>query len=263
MFTILFLGDVVGRPGRKVLTEHLGQLRAEHKPDLVIVNGENSAGGLGIDPTTSKEIFAAGADLITTGNHIWNRKEFIPVLEKQSDRILRPINFAPGAPGTGALRWRSPSGVEVGVINAMGRIFMTELLDCPFRSVEQALENELAGCQILFLDFHGEATSEKVAMAHFLDGRVTAVVGTHTHVQTADERIFPKGLAYISDVGMCGPSDGIIGVEAAPVVEKFLSGRPMRFEVSNGAPMINGVVIACDETTGKASSIARINLTYR
>ena len=262
MFKILFLGDVVGRPGRKVLKERVAELKQEFNPDLIIANGENSAGGLGIDPNTSREIFDSGVQLITSGNHIWNRREFIPVLDKQADKILRPINFPQGAPGKGSLVWISPAGVKVGLINAMGRIFMGELLDCPFRTTEAALENELKKCDLIFIDFHAEATSEKMAAAHFFDGRAAVLVGTHTHVQTADERIFPNGLAYISDVGMCGPSDGIIGVEAEPVIEKFLSGRPSRFEVANGAPMINAVVVTCDPANKSATAIERVNRIY-
>ena len=262
MFKILFLGDVVGRPGRKVLKDQLGGLQREFAADMTIVNGENSAGGLGIDPETCAEIFSAGANVITTGNHIWNRKEFIPTLEAERHRVLRPVNFPEGAPGAGYCVWTSPAGIKVGVINAMGRIFMTELLDCPFRAVERVVENDLKDCDLIFLDFHGEATSEKIAMAFFLDKRIAVQVGTHTHVQTADNRIFPGGLAFISDVGMCGPSDGVIGVAFPAVVQKFMSARPTRFEVASGAPMINAVIVECDEKTKKALSIERIYRQY-
>ncbi|MFN8389462.1 MAG: TIGR00282 family metallophosphoesterase [Bdellovibrionota bacterium] len=261
MFKILFLGDVVGRPGRKVVKDHLRELQQEFAPDLTIVNGENSAGGIGIDAACADEIFTAGAHLITTGNHIWGRKEFIPYLEKNRARVIRPVNYAPGAPGEGYCTWTSPSGVKVGVLNAMGRIFMGELLDCPFRGVDAALE-KLSDCALVFLDFHAEATSEKIAMARYLDGRVAVQVGTHTHVQTADEQILPNGLAYITDVGMCGPYGGVIGMGHEAVIQKFISGRPSRFDVADGEVVLNGVIVECDEVAGKALSISRINRRY-
>ncbi len=258
LYRILFLGDVVGKPGRKILRDHLRKFISELNPSLTIVNGENSAGGLGIDPATTEEIFSAGAQVITTGNHVWNRREFHSVLERESHRVIRPINYAEGAPGKGWCIWEDQAGVRVGVVNAMGRIFMTDLLDCPFRSLDRVLQSELADVDLVFLDFHGEATSEKVAMGLYVDGRVAAVVGTHTHVQTADERILPKGTAYISDAGMCGPRDGVIGMEGGAVVEKFVSGRPVRFEVAKGVSMINGVIIDCDPKERRAVKIERL-----
>ncbi len=262
MYRILFLGDVVGKPGRRVLKDNLKSLSAEFSPNLIIGNGENSAGGLGIDPGTTEELFSAGIQVITTGNHVWNRREFVPVLQRESHRIVRPANFAPGAPGKGWCIWEGSDGVKVGVLNVEGRVFMTDLLDCPFRTADAILANELAGVDLVFLDFHAEATSEKVAAGHYFDGRVTAIVGTHTHVQTADERIFPKGLAYITDVGMCGPRDGVIGMSAEPVLEKFLSGLPSKFDVSKGATMINGVVIDFDSAARRATAIQRVNRSY-
>jgi metallophosphoesterase (TIGR00282 family) len=262
MLRILFLGDVVGRPGRKVLKNHLRGIQSEFAVDLTIVNGENSAGGLGIDPTTSEEIFAAGAQIITTGNHVWGRKEFVPYLVKQSTRVIRPLNYAGAAPGQGFCRWTAPSGVTVGIVNAMGRIFMNELLDCPFRTITHVLEKELSDCDLIFLDFHAEATSEKLAMAYFLDGKIAVQVGTHTHVQTADNRVLPGGLAYISDVGMCGPRDGVIGMDKDAVIEKFRTGRPNRFEVADGTQMINAVIVDCDEQAKRAVAIERLNRIY-
>ena len=262
MLRILFLGDIVGKPGRKVLKDHLPELKTEFKPDLIIANGENSAGGLGIDPSTTQEIFSAGAQIITTGNHVWNRRDFLPVLEKEAHRVIRPANYAPGAPGKGTCIWESPEGVKVGIVNAMGRIFMGDLLDCPFRLMDKIIHEDFAACDLIFLDFHAEATSEKVAMSQYLSGRIAVMVGTHTHVQTADERVYANGLAYISDVGMCGPRDSVIGMESGAVVERFISGRPAKFEVAGGPPMINGVVVDCDPAAKKAVSIQRINRVY-
>jgi len=258
LYRILFLGDIVGKPGRKILRDQLRRLAEGIKPSLIIANGENSAGGLGIDPSTTEEIFSAGVQVITTGNHVWNRREFHPVLEREKHRVIRPINYAEGAPGRGWCVWKGEDGVQVGIVNAMGRIFMTDLLDCPFRALDHVLQTELSAVDLVFLDFHGEATSEKVAMGLYVDGRVTAMVGTHTHVQTADERIFPKGMAYISDVGMCGPRDGVIGMDGPAVVEKFVTGRPVRFEVAKGPSMINGVIIDCDPKTKRAVAIERL-----
>ncbi len=258
MFRLLFLADIVGRPGRRAVRDILPALKAEFSPDLVIANGENSAGGLGIDAGTAKEIFAAGVDIITTGNHVWNKKEVGALLSGESHRLLRPINFATGAPGVGACQYLSPEGVKIVIVNAMGRVFMNDLLDCPFQAIESLLCSELCQNAIIFIDFHAEATSEKIAMAHFLDGRVAALVGTHTHVQTADERVFPKGLAYISDVGMCGPTNGVIGVNADAIVHRFRTGLPMRFAVADGPSSVNGVVIDCDPETKVALAIKRI-----
>ncbi len=258
MVRILFLADVVGRPGRRAVRAQLPLLRAEYKPDLVIVNGENAAGGLGIDFGTAKELFGAGTDVMTTGNHVWNKKEANELVEVERRRLLRPLNFAPGAPGVGVCEWSTPGGARVVVMNVMGRIFMTDLLDCPFRAADTVLDALPSPRPIVFIDFHGEATSEKIAFAYHVDGRATVVVGTHTHVQTADERILPGGTGYISDVGMCGPSDGVIGVDAPSVVQRFLTGRPMRFDVAEGPTMVNGVVADCDEATGRAVRLERI-----
>ncbi len=258
-FKLLFLGDVVGKVGRKALSVSVPELRRRFSPDVVIANGENSAGGLGIDPGTAEEIYRSGVDLITTGNHIWNKKEVFPYIDKNQDRIIRPLNFAPGGPGKGFMKWTSPAGVKVGVINAIGRVFMPDLADCPFRAIEKVLANELSDCKVVLVDFHAEATSEKVAMGYFLDGKVAVVLGTHTHVQTADERVLPKGTAYISDVGMCGPKESVIGVEPELIVQRFYSGVPLRFEVGKGEPMVNGIVVTCNPETGLASEIERIN----
>lgn len=255
---ILFLGDIVGKPGRRAVREHLARLRRDHRADLVIANGENAAGGVGIDPGTADEIFGAGVDVITTGNHIWAKRDVYPYLDKNSHRMVRPYNCAPGAPGAGAIVVSAPDGTKVGVLNLLARVFMPDLVDCPFRAADRALSEDLAGAKVIFVDFHGEATSEKVAMGYYLDGRATVMVGTHTHVQTADERVLPRGLAYISDAGMCGPAESVIGVEVPTVLEKFVGGRPTRFEVAGGAPLLNGVIVSCDPATGRATSITRV-----
>ncbi len=260
MFKILFLGDVVGKVGRRALKDHLAKLKAETNPDLTIVNGENSAGGIGIEPGTATEIFNAGADIITTGNHVWGKREVYPYLDANAHRIVRPHNFAPGAPGKGVTFWTHSDGTKVAVVNLIGRVFMPDLVECPFRAFDALEREELNGCKIVFVDFHGEATSEKVALGYYLDGRATAVVGTHTHVQTADNRVLPGGTAYISDVGMCGPAESVIGVDVDLVIEKFLSGRPVRFDVAGGPPIICGVVVCCDRVSGHAHSIERILL---
>ncbi len=262
MFKILFLADVVGKIGRRALKEHLPAMKDEFAPDLCIVNGENSAGGLGIDPSCAGEIYAAGAEIITTGNHSWGKKTIIPYYEEHQDKILRPHNFAPGAAGTGCLIWTSPKGLKVAVINLIGRVFTGELVDCPFRMADDLLASEAADADLVFIDFHAEATSEKVAFGWHVDGRAHAVVGTHTHVQTADERVLPGGTAYITDVGMCGPYNSVIGVNTEAIVERFKTGRPTKFDVAKGDALINGVSIEFDEAQGKASKIERISRVY-
>ncbi|MCL4167466.1 UNVERIFIED_CONTAM: hypothetical protein GTU68_049932, partial [Idotea baltica] len=210
MIKILFLGDIVGKSGRAIVKKILPELKTELNPSVVIANGENSAGGLGIDIKCAKELYAAGIDIITTGNHIWKKKEIASLLDQEDTRIIRPDNYPPGCPGSGSLVWKSEAGWSLQVINLMGRIFIPEILDCPFQAANRLLAEQSDDIDITFVDFHGEATSEKKAMGYHLDGRVQAVVGTHTHVQTADERILDMGTAYISDVGMCGPGNGVI-----------------------------------------------------
>ncbi|MCC6221754.1 MAG: TIGR00282 family metallophosphoesterase [Deltaproteobacteria bacterium] len=262
MFTLLFLGDVVGKIGRQVLSKHLANLVAHYQADMVIANGENAAGGLGIDASTAGEIFKAGVNIITSGNHIWQKKEVYPYLESNKARILRPLNFPPGAPGAGWLKHQHKSGLEIAVVNLIGRVFMPQLVDCPFRCIGDLLAKELSSSEIIIVDFHAEATSEKVALGYFLDGKVTLVAGTHTHVQTADNRLLPKQTAFISDLGMCGPQESVIGVKSELVVERFLSGLPGKFDVASGNSMINGVVLKINEADGKAISIERIYERY-
>lgn len=258
MITILFLGDVVGRVGRQALKKRLSSLKKEHGVDLAIVNGENSAGGIGIDPGCAEEIFVAGADVITTGNHIWSKREIEGYLNANTHRIIRPANYAEGAPGAGYVVWKASNGVEVGVVNISGRVFMGDLVDCPFKKADEIFSTSLAEVKVKFVDFHAEATSEKVAMAHYLDGRASVVVGTHTHVQTADERILQGGSACITDVGMCGPRDSVIGMQKELVLQRFVTGRPIRFDVAKGEAQINGVLVKVDVSTGKAISIERV-----
>lgn len=259
MTNLLFIGDIVGRPGRDLLRRGLAALASHHNVDLVIANVENSAAGFGVTPTIAEDLFEYGVHVMTGGNHTWDKKEIIPYFDKQP-RMIRPANFPAGAPGLGRYVARAENGVSVAVINAMGRVFMTPL-DDPFKVVLDEIEHVKNDASLIFVDFHAEATSEKVAMGWHLDGRVTAVVGTHTHVQTADERILPKGTAYITDVGMTGPHDSVIGVDRAAIVHRFMTAMPQRFETATENPRLNGVVVRADESTGRAEQITRINLS--
>jgi metallophosphoesterase (TIGR00282 family) len=250
---ILFVGDVVGEPGRRILERRLRPLRDEIDAHLVVVNGENGAAGSGLTPSIAEEIFRAGADVITSGNHIWSRKEILPYLDRQP-RLLRPANYPGPAPGRGACTVSARDGTAVSVLNLIGRVFL-DAVDDPFRAVD-ALLAEAGG--IVLVDFHAEATSEKVAFGWYLDGRVSAVVGTHTHVPTADARVLPGGTAYITDVGMTGPYDSVIGVEREAALERFRTQRPVRFSPARGDVRLAGVLIDVDGATGHALSIARI-----
>lgn len=253
---ILFIGDIAGKVGRRVLAERLPGFLEKHETDLCIVNGENAAGGFGITNENAEDIFRAGADVITSGNHIWNKRETKEFMINEP-RLLRPANYPPGAPGRGLYVANTSKG-PVAVINLMGRVFMPPV-DCPFQEANRLLRDLDANICMVFIDFHAEATSEKVAMGWHLDGRVSAVIGTHTHIQTADERVLPKGTAYLSDVGMTGPADSVIGIKTSIAVGKFLSGIPNRFEVSGGRGQINGALVEVNSETGRASSILRIS----
>lgn len=257
MIKLLFIGDIVGRPGRDLVRRGVAALRDYHQIDLVIANAENAAAGFGITRELGEHILDSGVDVMTSGNHIWDKKEAIDYIGIEP-RLLRPVNFPAGVPGNGSYVARTESGVSVGVINAMGRVFMLNI-DDPFSGLIAEVEKVRQRARIIFVDFHAEATSEKVAMGWHLDGKVTAVVGTHTHVQTADERILPKGTAYLTDAGMTGPHDSVIGVEVAPALGRFLNGMPARFETATGNPRLNGVVIEADEHTGLATDIERIS----
>jgi 2',3'-cyclic-nucleotide 2'-phosphodiesterase len=259
MTRILFIGDIVGKPGRDLVRRGLPALVAHHRIDLVIANGENAAAGFGITPDIADDLFAQGVQVITGGNHSWDKKEILPYIAERP-RLLRPLNFPDGAPGNGRVVVKTAAGVSVAVINAMGRVFM-QAIDDPFALVLREVEAVRREAAVIFVDFHAEATSEKVAMGWYLDGRVAAVVGTHTHVATADARILPGGTAYVTDVGMTGPHDSVIGVERRAVIQRFLSGLPQRFETASENPRLNAVVITADEQSGRATAIDRLDLS--
>ena len=252
MKKILFIGDIVGKPGRETVLKVLPSLKEEFAPDIVIANGENSAGGVGINEKKYIELINSQIDVITTGNHVWHSREFVNEISKCTN-LVRPANYPPGTPGNGHVICKG-----VGIINLLGRVFMKEL-DCPFRAADKLISDIKDKTNIIFVDLHGEATSEKNAMGWYLDGRVSAVIGTHTHVQTADERILPNGTAYLTDAGMVGPYNSIIGVETTPIIERFLTQMPKRYEVAKTGPNVfNAVLITVDENTGKATEIKRI-----
>jgi len=254
---ILFIGDIVGRPGRELVRQGLGALVDHHAIDLVIANAENAAAGFGITREIGDQLLEWGVDVMTSGNHIWDKKEALDYIGTES-RLLRPANYPAGAPGNGSYLARTRDGQTVGVINVMGRVFMP-LLDDPFAVVLKEIEALTSRARVIFVDFHAEATSEKIAMGWHLDGKVTAVVGTHTHVQTADERVLPKGTAYLTDVGMTGPHDSVIGVDIQAALGKFINGLPARFDTAAENPRLNAVVIDADEQTGRATDIERLS----
>jgi 2',3'-cyclic-nucleotide 2'-phosphodiesterase len=280
---ILFVGDIFGSAGRRIVREHIGHVREAHHVELTIVNAENAAGGFGLTPQIAEDIFDMGADVLTMGNHVWDKKELIDYLNSAAPesvagshagsatansssvsasvdrprRVLRPANFPPGTPGYGVFEGTTASGVDYAVIQLQGRVFMTPI-DDPFRTADALLAGIKA--KVIVVDFHAEATSEKVAMGWYLDGRVTAVLGTHTHIPTADERILHNGTAFQTDVGMSGPYDSIIGVEKELVLHKFLTAMPGKFEAAKGNPKMCAALVTCDPTTGRASAIQRIML---
>ena len=258
MIRILFLGDVVGEPGRKAVAARLPGLREEADLDFVVVNGENAAGGRGITSKIAIDLLRAGAAVITTGDHVWDQREVMEYFPTEP-RLLRPINFPEGAPGAGSVVLETAKG-KVGVINAQGRVFMNPPLENPLSLVEEAVEAMRAeDVRVILLDFHAEATSEKIAMGRALDGRVSLVVGTHTHVQTADEQIFPRGTAYLTDAGMCGPAESVLGREIASVVWRFRTSLPTRFPVAKGPVRICGVIVGVDEESGHAVELKRVD----
>jgi metallophosphoesterase (TIGR00282 family) len=254
---ILFIGDVVGSPGRKIVHDRLADIVAQRKIDLCIANGENSASGFGITPRLAEELFASGVEVITGGNHIWDRKEIIDFFPHEP-RLIRPANFPEGSAGKGQYVGVARNGVKFAVLNLQGRTFMTPLED-PFRTVNRELESLPADVKVIVVDMHAEATSEKQAMGWHLDGRVSAVLGTHTHVPTADNRVLPGGTAYITDVGMTGPHDSVIGMEKKPIVQRFLDSMPTKFTVAEGDVQMNSVEIEVAPETGRAKSIERVN----
>ena len=257
---LLFLGDIVGRPGRDLVRRHVRALASRYDAALVIANGENAAGGAGITRDNMLEILAAGVDVITTGNHVWDKRETLEFIGNEP-RLLRPANYPEGTPGKGSYVATATNGVRVGVINVMGRIFMNAI-DDPFRSAQLEVARVRGdGAQVIFVDMHAETTSEKMALSYYLDGQVAAVIGTHTHVQTADERILPNGTACLTDVGMTGPHDGVIGMDKTAVIARFVTALPGRFETASGDHRLNGVVVTVDQTTGRATAIQRLSLS--
>lgn len=254
---VLIIGDIVGKPGRDACLEVIPYLKRDKQVEFVIANGENIAGGSSITPDTVKDIFHAGADLMTLGDHTFRKKEAADLVEKDQ-RIVRPANYPDGAPGRGYTILKLGGGIHIAVINLMGRVFM-DPLDCPFQKVKKILEEIKGKAKVIFVDVHAEATSEKVAMGWFLDGKVSCVYGTHTHIQTSDERVLPKGTAYITDLGMTGPYESVIGREVEPVLYKFLTGLPSKYDVATRDVRLSGAIVDIDTDTGKATHIERVH----
>lgn len=255
LIKVLFIGDIIGRPGRIAARELLPGLIGEYSPDLVIANGENAAGGFGITPEIYEELKGLGIDVITSGNHIWDRREIYDVIGREK-HLLRPANYPPTAPGSGAAVFETPAGAKVGVLNLSGRVFM-DSIDCPFRAGMSAVEALRKTTPVIIVDMHAETTSEKAAIAWYLDGMVSAVIGTHTHVQTSDERILSKGTAFITDAGMTGPTNSVIGIKKEIIIETFIKKMPQRFEVASESIELQGVFLKAG-TDGRALSIERI-----
>jgi metallophosphoesterase (TIGR00282 family) len=257
MLTVLFLGDIVGEPGRNAVIGRLPQLKERQALDFIIVNGENAAGGRGITGKITIELLRAGVSVVTTGDHIWDQKDIIKFLDLEP-RLLRPLNYPDGAPGSGSIVLETAKG-KVGVVNVQGRTFMQPILENPFRAVEATVMKMREETTNIIVDAHGEATSEKIALGRFLDGKVSAVIGTHTHVQTADEQIFPGGTAFMCDAGMCGPVNSILGRAIEPIMNRFVSNLPASFPVASGEVRLRGALIEIDETTGRALRITRVD----
>ena len=253
---VLFIADIFGSPGRRAVRDLLPELVSSMGIDFLIANVENAAAGFGVTKDILTELKAAGVECMTSGNHIWDRREALPLLD-QEPLLLRPHNFPPGVPGCGAKLFRTRAGVPVGVVNLMGRVFMTDT-DCPFRTADAVLQTMRGQAKVIFVDFHAEATAEKIALCWYLDGRVSAVIGTHTHIPTADATILPKGTAYLTDVGMTGPFDSVIGVDKSQVLERFLTGRNVRFHPAEMDVRLYAVVLSVDPATGRASAMERI-----
>ena len=260
MLKLLFLGDIIGEPGRRAVIDMVPIWKKERGVDFVVVNGENSAGGRGITAKITIDLLRAGVAVITTGDHVWDQKELASFIDSEP-RLLRPINYPPGAPGQGSIILETPKG-KVGVINVQGRTFMQPALDNPFAALDRVVAKLREETPVIFVDAHAETTSEKIAIGRFLDGRVSAVVGTHTHTQTADERVFPGGTAFLCDAGMCGPTESILGREIDPIVQRFINGMPVGFPVAKGPVTLCGALIEIDESTGRALSIERVAEPY-
>jgi 2',3'-cyclic-nucleotide 2'-phosphodiesterase len=255
---VLYIGDIMGEPGRRAVARAIPRLVSQRKIDVVVGNGENVAGGFGITPELAEELFSMGLSAITTGNHAWDKKEILDYFPRER-RLLRPANYPEGVPGQGSVVIETAGGEELGILQLMGRVYMPTL-DCPFQTAKREMARLKKRVATVLVDMHAEATSEKMAMGHYLDGEATAVVGTHTHVQTADEQILPRGTAYMTDIGMTGPLHGVIGVKQELAIEKFLTGMPRRFEVASGPTVFCAVLIELDARIGKALSIERIRI---
>jgi len=252
---LLFVGDIFGHAGRRIVADHLSDIRSSQAIDVVIANGENSAAGFGITPNVADELFRYGIDVMTSGNHIWDKRDVYEYFQRQP-RLLRPANYPEGAPGTGIYIHETATGARCAVINLQGRVYMPQT-DCPFRKADEILASLPLEVKVRFIDFHAEVTSEKMAMGWYVDGRVSAMVGTHTHIPTADTRILPGGTAYQTDCGMTGPYDSVIGVEKEPIMLKFLNAMPVRMEPAKGSVELHSVIVEADDATGKAISIKR------
>jgi len=251
---ILFIGDIFASPGRRIVSDHLEDIIGTNGIDLAIANAENAAGGFGLTPSIAEDLFAMGLDVLTSGNHVWDKRELYDYLDRQP-RLLRPANY-PRAPGSGSVVCRARNGQDCAVLNLQGRTYMPAT-DCPFRKADEILAEIDPAVKVRFVDFHAEVTSEKMAMGRYLDGRVSAVVGTHTHVATADTRVLPGGTAYQTDCGMTGPYESVIGVDAGVIIERFLTGLPVRMEAARGGVELHAVIVDVDETTGRARSMRR------
>jgi 2',3'-cyclic-nucleotide 2'-phosphodiesterase len=256
---LLFIGDIIGKPGRQAVSRELHRLVDRYMVDLVIANGENAAGGFGITEETANDLYKCGIDVLTSGNHIWDKKESVAFVNRE-ERLLRPANYPEGAPGRGSGLFTTAGGARVAVLNLEGRVFMNNL-ECPFRTADREIVRLQSETPIILVDFHAEATSEKTSLGWYLDGRVSAMIGTHTHIQTADERILPGGTAYLTDAGMTGSCDSVIGVRKDEAIAKFLSQLPTKFEVAKNNLRLNAVAVAVDEKSGKAVSVERINIS--
>jgi metallophosphoesterase (TIGR00282 family) len=254
---ILFIADIVGQPGRRAVRELVPKLRQEHGINLVIANGENAAGGSGITPKTAAEIFASGVDIMTSGDHLWDQKEASELLANEK-RFVRPLNYPPGTPGQGSIIFQADNLPPVGILNLQGRTFMPAL-ENPFHAALAEVERLRQSTKIIFVDFHAEATSEKVAMARMLDGKISALIGTHTHVQTADEQIFPCGTAFLCDAGFTGPHESVIGREIEPIIKRFLTNQPQKFEVAANRVKLQGAMVEIDDGSGRSIGIKRVS----
>lgn len=258
--TVLCFGDVVGRPGRRYLSAQLRDLRDHYDADVVIVNGENASGGVGLSSDCASALFDAGADILTTGDHVWKMKDLIPLLEDPNVHCVRPANFPEGTPGLGHTVFVTPGGAKVGVLNLLGRVFMGAMVECPFAALRRYLDTVLTECDVVIIDMHSEATSEKLALARSCDGEFSLLYGTHTHTQTADEQVLPGGSGFITDLGMCGPVGGVIGMDAEVALARFLTARPHAYKIAKGNAMINGVVAKLSTAEKRCLSIERIRL---